>query len=93
MRKLEEKYRSKSVEFLGVSLDDEKEAWKKDISTKKMEWPQVSDLKRWNSLAVKTYGIRSLPTYVVIDSNAIVHCKTIDFNEVVTLLDSLTRKK
>ncbi len=93
VKKLEEKYRSKSVEFLGVSLDDEKEAWKKDISTKKMEWPQVSDLKRWNSLAVKTYGIRSLPTYVVIDSNAIVHCKTIDFNEVVTLLDSLTRKK
>ena len=93
VRKLEEKFRSKSVEFLGVSLDDENEAWKKDISTKKMEWPQVSDLKRWNSLAVKTYGIRSLPTYVVIDSNAIVHCKTIDFNEVVTLLDSLTRKK
>ena len=93
VKKLEEKYRSKSVEFLGVSLDDEKEALKKDISTKKMEWPQVSDLKRWNSLAVKTYGIRSLPTYVVIDSNAIVHCKTIDFNEVVTLLDSLTRKK
>ena len=93
VRKLEEKYRSKSVEFLGVSLDDKKEAWEKDISTKKMEWPQVSDLKRWNSLAVKTYGIRSLPTYVVIDSNAIVHCKTIDFNEVVTLLDSLTRKK
>ena len=93
VKKLEEKYRSKSVEFLGVSLDDEKEAWKKDISTKKMEWPQVSDLKRWNSLAVKTYGIRSLPTYVVIYSNAIVHCKTIDFNEVVTLLDSLTRKK
>ena len=93
VKKMEEKYRSKSIEFLGVSLDDSKENWTKDIANKKSNWTQVSDLQRWNSMAVKTYGIRSLPTYVLIDSNAVVHCKTIDFNEVMTLLDSLTRKK
>ena len=93
VKKAEEKFRSKGVDFIGISLDDSKENWTREIATKKMTWTQVSDLQRWNSSAVKTYGVRSLPTYVVIDSNSVVHGKTIDFNEVVRLLDSLTRKK
>ena len=93
VRRAEEKYKKQSVEFLGISLDEDRNTWMEAIQKKNMTWLQVSDLQRWNSAAVKTYGIRSLPTYIVVDSNSLVIKKTIDFNEVTQLLDSLTRKR
>jgi len=93
VKRAEEKYKKQSVEFLGISLDEDRNTWMEAIQKKNMTWLQVSDLQRWNSAAVKTYGIRSLPTYIVVDSNSLVIKKTIDFNEVTQLLDSLTRKR
>jgi thiol-disulfide isomerase/thioredoxin len=93
VKRTEDKYKRQSVEFLGISLDEDRNTWLEAIQQKKMTWLQVSDLQRWNSAAVKTYGIRSLPTYIVVDSNSLVIKKTIDFNEVTQLLDSLTRNR
>jgi len=93
VKRAEEKYKKQSFEFIGISLDEDRNTWMEAIQKKNMTWLQVSDLQRWNSAAVKTYGIRSLPTYIVVDSNSLVIKKTIDFNEVTQLLDSLTRKR
>jgi thiol-disulfide isomerase/thioredoxin len=91
VKKAESKFHSKGIDFVGVSLDDNAEDWKKFILEKKASWLQVSDLQKWKSIVVSTYGIRSLPTYIVLDKNATVIKKSTDFNEISPLLDSLSR--
>jgi hypothetical protein len=52
---------------LGVSLDKDKLAWLNAIKEDNLNWPQISDLKYWNSAAVGLYGISGIPYNVLID--------------------------
>lgn len=61
------KYKSKGFEILGVSLDKDREAWIEAISTEGLTWPQVSDLKYWQSEAVQVYALQSIPFTVLLD--------------------------
>lgn len=62
-----EKYKSKGFEIYGVSLDKERDAWIEAISNEGLTWPQVSDLKFWESEAVRIYAVQSIPFTVLID--------------------------
>ncbi|MES2515951.1 MAG: TlpA disulfide reductase family protein [Bacteroidota bacterium] len=62
-----EKYKNKGFEILGVSLDKERDAWIEAISKEGMTWPQVSDLKFWQSEACQVYAVQSIPYTVLID--------------------------
>lgn len=62
-----EKFKSKGFEIYGVSLDKDRDAWLEAISKEGLTWPQVSDLKFWQSEAVQTYAIQSIPYTVLID--------------------------
>ena len=62
-----EKYHSKGLEILGVSLDDKKDAWLKAIKDDGLEWAHVSDLKGWKNEVAKTYNIRAVPSNFLID--------------------------
>lgn len=42
-------YHKKGFEVVGVSLDNNRQAWLKAIAALKMPWPQMSDLKGWQS--------------------------------------------
>ena len=50
-------------EVLGVSLDDEKDRgkWLKAIRDDQLAWPQVSDLRGFQSEAARRYGVQSIP--------------------------------
>lgn len=60
------KYKAKGFGVVGVSLDTDMEKWKKGISDLKITWPQMSDLKGWQNAAAGLYGIRSIPSTVLI---------------------------
>ena len=62
-----EKYKSKGFEILGVSLDKDRSAWLEAISKEGMTWPQVSDLKFWQSEACQIYAVQSIPYTVLVD--------------------------
>lgn len=62
-----EKYKDKGLEIVGVSLDQEKDKWIAGIKDMNMTWPQMSDLKLWESEAVELYGIRGIPHTVLLD--------------------------
>ena len=62
-----EKYKAKGFEILGVSLDKERDEWIGAISKEGLTWPQVSDLKFWQSEACKSYAVQSIPYTVLID--------------------------
>lgn len=62
-----EKYKSKGFEILGVSLDKDRDAWLEAISKEGLTWPQVSDLKFWQSEACQIYAVQSIPYTVLVD--------------------------
>ncbi len=63
------KYHDKGFEIIGVSFDQQKDAWVKVLPQLKMTWPQMSDLKGWNCAAHEIYGINSIPASIIIDGN------------------------
>lgn len=62
-----EKYHDKGLEVIGISFDTKKEAWQKAIDELKMPWIHLSDLAGWKSLAGSIYGIRSIPSNILLD--------------------------
>ena len=62
------KYHDKGFEIVGVSFDSKGDVWKKAVSELGMTWPQMSDLKGWESAGAKVYGITSIPASVLLDA-------------------------
>lgn len=62
-------FKDKNFTLLGVSLDDkdQKAAWIAAIKKDGLEWPQVSDLKYWDSEAAHMYDVKSIPQNFLID--------------------------
>ena len=61
------RYKDKGLEIIGVSFDSKKLQWSAAVEKLGMTWPQISDLKGWESSAAAVYGIRSIPSNILID--------------------------
>lgn len=62
-----EQFKLKNFTILGVSLDDDKEDWLEAVQQDKLNWLQISDLKKWESTVVNTYQIQGIPFNVLLD--------------------------
>ena len=62
-----ERFKNKNFTVLGVSLDDNKADWLEAINNDKLNWLQLSDLKKWESSVVNTYQIEGIPFNVLVD--------------------------
>lgn len=65
--KMYNEYVDEGFEIYGVSLDRDKDKWVQAIQQDGLTWPQVSDLKFWNSAAAQLYSVSSIPHTVLID--------------------------
>jgi peroxiredoxin len=61
------KFKDKNFTVLGVSLDQDKDAWLQAITKDNLTWTHISDLKQWESAAVPAYGIQGIPFNVLLD--------------------------
>lgn len=68
-------YKDKGFEILGVSLDRSREDWVGAIAADGLTWPQVSDLKYFNSEAAETYQINAIPATYLIDPDGNILAK------------------
>jgi thiol-disulfide isomerase/thioredoxin len=73
MKELYAKYRTQGVEFIGISLDQPKEAGgldklKKFVAEKEIAWPQYYQGKGWDSEFSTSWGINSIPRVFVVDT-------------------------
>ena len=69
---LAKEYKGKKVEIVGVSIDNNGDAWKDAIKKFNMTWPQMSDLKGWNCEGAKLYAVNSIPCTVLVDCDGII---------------------
>jgi peroxiredoxin len=60
-------FKDKNFTILGVSLDDDKTDWLNAIAEDKLDWLHISDLKKWKSPVVPSYGIEGIPYNVLVD--------------------------
>lgn len=65
--------RGKGFTVLGVSLDQNGQAWQNAITQDGLAWEShISDLKGWNSAAAAAYGVRSIPSSWLVDGKGII---------------------
>lgn len=83
------KYKDRGFEIFGVSFDKSKDAWLKAIEDDGITWPQVSDLKYWDSEAGKLYAVRSIPHNVLIDKDGIIIAKNLRGEDLGAKLEEL----
>lgn len=66
VKALYEKYHPKGFDIVGISFDNNHEAWVAAIRKMQLPWHHISDLKGWESLGASTYGIYSIPATLLI---------------------------
>lgn len=87
-----EQVKSNKFEILGVSLDKNKDSWKKAIDRFNINWLQISDLKFWKSPVAKSYEVDELPFNVIIDGEGTIIAKNLHGKELEDFLKkSLTQ--
>jgi len=68
LKKVEEKYHGKNIEFVSISVDVEKdyEKWKKMVTDKQLGGLQLYADKNWTSDFIKAFGINAIPRFILI---------------------------
>jgi thiol-disulfide isomerase/thioredoxin len=62
-----QKYREKSFDILGVSLDKDSASWLTAIKIDGLTWQHVSDLQGWENEVSSMFNIKSVPSNILID--------------------------
>ena len=87
---LYDKFKSKGVEFVGVSFDKNKESWQNGVGKLGIEYTQVSDLKHMRESAVaQAYHIKWIPSIYVVDPEGKVALSTVVSDKVSAYLHSV----
>ncbi|GHT72627.1 hypothetical protein AGMMS50262_01890 [Bacteroidia bacterium] len=84
-----QKYKDKNFEILGVSLDNNKQAWLNAIAKDQLTWPQVSDLNGWQNAVAVQYQIFSIPKNLLLDPNGVIIAKNLRGEELAAKLSGI----
>ena len=68
-------YSEKGLGIIGISLDESKDDWAEAIKKMNMNWPQVSDLKGWQSEPATVFQVRAIPYTILVDSTGTIIAK------------------
>lgn len=70
-------YKNKGFEVVGISFDRTEDAWIQGIKDLNITWPQMSDVKYWQSEGAVVYGVNSIPHTVLIDKDGTIIAKNL----------------
>jgi len=83
-----EKYTGK-VEFVGISIDEDREEWKSAVSDKKLPWINLCDLRGWEGPVTNDYYIYATPTLFLVDKDMKIKAKPTGVGELEAVLRGL----
>jgi peroxiredoxin len=87
--KVHNTYKDKGLAIVGISLDQQKQSWKKAIDNDQLDWTHVSYLKRWDDPIAAIYGVRSIPQLFLLDENGVVIAKERHAADFIPLLEKI----
>jgi peroxiredoxin len=71
LKVLHDQYKDAGFEVVGVSVDQDRNAWLNAIEQKgASNWPNVSQLDAWNSPVAKDYRVSQTPTLFLLNSKS-----------------------
>lgn len=68
LEELHEEYKDENIIFVSVSLDRDKESWKKMVTEKEMKGIQLYTKNDFKSTLAKEYNIGAIPRFILIDT-------------------------
>lgn len=86
LKKIYSIYKGSRFEILGVSLDEDANAWKAVINSRQLTWKHASDLKGWKCLGSRTYAVNSIPSTILIDRSGKIIGKNLNFVQLEKIL-------
>ena len=78
MKEVYQKYRGDQFEIIGISIDEEKAAWLKELDKQQLPWLQVLDTKK---VYVSGFGVTGVPTAFLISPDGKIMMKEIGFDK------------
>ena len=87
--KVYQAYHSSGFEVVGISLDDDAQAWQKAVKKMKLSWHHLSDLKGWDSKAVETYKVFGIPTNLLVNPKGKIVASNIDIDNLIDKLNEV----
>ncbi len=72
-----ETFKNKGFTVLGVSLDENKADWLKAIKDDKLNWPHLSELKRWDGKVTLLYKVEGIPASFLLDPQGKIVAKNL----------------
>jgi thiol-disulfide isomerase/thioredoxin len=71
-------YKDKGLAIYSVSLDNNEANWKNAINSDNLSWPDhVSELKGWQSVTSRLFGVSSIPANVILDADGKILAKNL----------------
>ncbi len=67
VREIYSKYKDEKVRVVSISLDIDKERWKRQIKADSLEWTQLIQPDGWNASSVRDLGIPKVPYAVIVN--------------------------
>ena len=87
--KIYEAFHNNGFDVVGISLDDEVEAWQKAVKKMKLSWHHLSDLKGWDSKAVETYKVFGIPTNLLVNPKGKIVASNIELENLIDKLNEV----
>lgn len=92
MKALFKEFGDQTVKFIGISFDTDRDAWINAYwNTYKMNWTQLSELKRWKhgTTIDRLYHVDWIPTMYLVDPDGRIVLGTVDINRLREALQRL----
>lgn len=86
LKKLYEQYKGTRFQILGVSLDEDKEAWVGAIQSHNLTWNHISDLKGWKNEGARAYAVNSIPCTVLLNKEGKIVGRNLSDSEIENFL-------
>lgn len=86
LKSIYDQYKDFGFEIYGISLDRTMDQWLQGIREDGVTWPQVSDLRLWNSPVVSLYGVERIPFSLLICPDGKIISKKISTDELEDFL-------
>lgn len=78
IKALNDQFGDKGLCIIGISLDKNQEDWLDAIRSFEMTWLQTSALQYWDDEIAALYGVRAIPSTVLIDGNGTIIERNVD---------------
>ncbi len=82
-------FHDKGFEIVGLSFDEDRDAWLKAIDDWDMPWIQLSDLKRWETVAAGVYSVTGIPDNLLVDPQGIIVARGLYGQDLVNKLTGI----